>query len=72
MSALKLVAVLLIVAGIVGLLYGGFTYTRTTHDAKVGPFEVSIKDRKTIPIPVWAGAGAIVLGGALILMRTKA
>jgi len=71
-SALKFVAVLLIVAGIVGLLYGGFTYTRTTHDAKLGPFEVSIKDRKTIPIPAWAGAGAIVLGGALILMRTKA
>jgi len=45
-SALKIVALLLIAAGVVGLLYGGFTYTKTTHDAKVGPFEFSIKDKE--------------------------
>lgn len=71
MSALKIVAILLIVAGIVGLLYGGITYTKTTHHAKVGPFEMSIKDKETINIPVWAGVGAIVVGGALLFVRTK-
>jgi LPXTG-motif cell wall-anchored protein len=70
-SALKLVAVLLIAAGIMGLVYGGITYTKTTHDAKVGPFELSIKDRKTVHVPVWAGVGAIVVGGALLLVRRK-
>jgi TRAP-type C4-dicarboxylate transport system permease small subunit len=70
-SALKIVAVLLIAAGIIGLVYGGITYTKTTHNAKVGPFEMSIKDKETINIPVWAGIGAIVVGGVLLFARTK-
>ena len=72
MSVLKIVAVLLIAAGIIGLVYGGITYTKTTHNAKVGPLELSIKDKETVNIPVWAGIGAIVVGGALLLVRTKA
>ncbi len=71
MSAIKIVAILLIVAGVIGLAYGGFTYTKTTHDAKIGPLELSVKDKETVNIPVWAGVGAIVIGGALLLMRTK-
>jgi len=68
-SAIKIVAILLIAAGIVGLVYGGFTYTKTTHNAKVGPFELSVKDKETVNIPVWAGIGAIVVGGVLLLVR---
>lgn len=71
MSALKIVAILLIAAGIIGLVYGGITYTKTTHDAKLGPFEVSIKDKETVNVPVWAGVGAIVAGGALLLVSRK-
>lgn len=71
MSALKIVAILLIAAGIIGLVYGGITYTKTTHDAKLGPLEVSIKDKETVNVPVWAGVGAIVAGGALLLVRRK-
>jgi uncharacterized membrane protein len=71
MNALKVVALLLIAGGIVGLVYGGITYTKTTHDAKIGPFELSIKDKETVNVPVWAGVGSIVLGGALLLMRPK-
>ena len=71
MSPLKIVAILLIVAGIVGLVYGGITYTKTTHEAKVGPLELSIKDKETINIPVWAGVGAIVVGGVLLFARRK-
>ena len=71
-SVLKIVAILLIAAGIIGLVYGGITYTKTTHDAKVGPFEMSIKDKETVNVPVWAGVGAIVVGAALLLLRTKA
>jgi hypothetical protein len=70
-SALKVVAILLIAAGTIGLVYGGITYTRTTHDAKVGPFELSVKDKETVHVPVWAGVGAIVVGGVLLLVRRK-
>ncbi len=71
MSALKIVAILLIAAGIIGLVYGGITYTKSTHDAKLGPIEVSITDKETVNVPVWAGVGAIVVGGALLLVRRK-
>jgi uncharacterized membrane protein YidH (DUF202 family) len=66
MSPIKLVAVVLVVAGILALAYGGFTYTRTTHDTRIGPVELSVKDKQTVDVPVWAGVGAIVLGGFLL------
>ena len=72
MNPLKIVAILLIAAGIIGLVYGGITYTKATHEAKIGPLEVSFKDKETVNIPVWAGIGAIVAGGALLLVRKNA
>jgi len=67
-SALKIAAILLIAAGILGLAYGRIPYTRTTHEAKVGPFELSVKDDQAVHIPVWAGVGAIVAGGVLLFV----
>ena len=71
MNALKIVAIILIVAGSLGLVYGGFTYTKDTHEAKLGPIELSVKDRETINIPVWAGVGAIAAGVILLFVRTR-
>ena len=70
-NPIKFAALVLIVAGVLGLVYGGFSYTRETHEAKLGPIELSVKDRQTINIPVWAGVGAIVIGGALLLLGSK-
>ena len=72
MGPLKLVGVLLLVVGIVALVYGGFTYTKTTHDAKIGPLEFSVKDKERVNVPVWAGVAAIVAGGVLLLSRRGA
>lgn len=71
MSALKIAAVILIVAGILGLAYGGFTYTRGTHEAKLGPLELSVKDKERVNVPIWAGVGAIVIGGVLLVVGGK-
>ena len=71
MNAAKLVGIVLIVAGALALAYGGFTYTKETHQAKVGPIELSIKDKETVNVPVWAGVGAIVIGGLLLLVGGK-
>jgi multidrug transporter EmrE-like cation transporter len=71
MSPIKILAIVLIVAGIVGLAYGSFTYTKETHQAKVGPLEFSVKDKETVNVPVWAGVGAIVVGGALLAFGRK-
>ncbi|PKO93413.1 MAG: hypothetical protein CVU15_02395 [Betaproteobacteria bacterium HGW-Betaproteobacteria-1] len=71
MNALKIVAIALIVAGALGLAYGSFSYTKETHEAKIGPIELSVKDKETVNVPVWAGVGAIVIGGALLLLGGK-
>ena len=71
MSAIKIAAIVLIAAGILGLAYGGFSYTKETHEAKIGPLELSMKDKETVNIPIWVGAGAIVIGGILLLVPMK-
>ncbi len=71
MNAVKMAAIVLIVAGILGLAYGSFSYTKDTHEAKFGPIELSVKDKQTVNIPVWAGVGAIVIGGVLLVFGGK-
>jgi hypothetical protein len=71
MNAIKLTALVLIAGGVLGLVYGSFSYTKETHEAKLGPIELSVKDKRTINIPVWAGIGAIVIGSALLLLGSK-
>lgn len=71
MNAIRMLGIVLIMAGGLGLLYGGFTYTQDTHEAKLGPIELSIKDKKTVNVPVWAGVGAIALGSILLFVRGK-
>ncbi len=67
MNAVKIAAILLIIAGVLGLAYGGFSYTKATHEAKIGPIELSVNERQTVSVPVWAGVGAILIGGALLV-----
>jgi hypothetical protein len=71
MSPVKIIAIILIVAGALGLAYGGFSYTQETHDVKLGPLEFSVKEKKTVNIPIWAGIAAIVAGGLLLATGRK-
>lgn len=71
MSGVKTLAIVLIVGGALGLLYGGFSYTKDTHKATIGPMELSIADNQTVNVPVWAGVGAIVIGGVLLIFQGK-
>jgi hypothetical protein len=61
----------LIAAGVLGLAYGSFTYTKDTHEANLGPISVTVQDKETVNVPVWAGVVAIVIGGGLLLMGAK-
>jgi uncharacterized membrane protein YidH (DUF202 family) len=71
MNATKLVAVVLIVAGVLALVYGNFSFTRETHELKLGPLELSVKEKQTVNVPMWAGIAAIAVGGALLLFGGK-
>ncbi len=71
MSTIRIVGIALIFAGALGLAYGGFSYTKATHQAKLGPIELAVTERQTVNVPVWAGIGAIVIGGALVLVGAR-
>jgi len=71
MNAVKIAAFVLILGGVLGLVYGNFSYTKETHEAKLGPIELSVKDKQTVNVPVWAGVGAIAIGGVLLVFGGK-
>lgn len=71
MSAVKIVAILLIVAGVAGLIYGKFSYTKATHEARLGPISMSVKEKETVNVPMWVGVGAIVAGVVLLVVPGK-
>ena len=64
---MKILGVILLAAGILGLVYGGFSYTKETHEAKVGPLQFEVNETERVSLPVWAGAAMAVAGGGLLL-----
>ncbi|MDP1707892.1 MAG: hypothetical protein Q8L89_02310 [Gammaproteobacteria bacterium] len=71
MNAVKIAALALIIGGTLGLAYGSFSYTKETHDIKLGPLEMSVQEKETVNVPVWAGVGAIVAGALLLVVGVK-
>ncbi|HQS38266.1 MAG: hypothetical protein B7Y16_06895 [Methylotenera sp. 24-45-7] len=69
MNAIKMLAIVLIIAGALGLAYGSFSYTKETHQSKIGPIELSIEDKETVNVPVWMSMGALVAGVLLLFVR---
>jgi multidrug transporter EmrE-like cation transporter len=68
MNAVKIAAIALMIAGVLGLAYGSFSYTKETQQARIGPIELTVQDRQTVNIPVWAGVAAIMAGVLLLLV----
>lgn len=71
MNAVKMLGIVLVVAGVLGLAYGGFSYTKNTTAVKLGPIELTVNEKQTINVPLWAGIASIAIGGALLLMGGK-
>jgi drug/metabolite transporter (DMT)-like permease len=71
MGAAKIAALVLIIAGVLALAYGGFTYSKQTTAVNLGPIQLNVTEKKTVPIPIWAGIGCIVVGGVLLATGGK-
>ena len=67
MSAAKVVAIILIIAGVLGIVYQQFSFTKETHQAKIGPLELSVKEKETVNVPLWVSLGAIGIGVVLLV-----
>ena len=71
MTSVRLFAFLLVLVGALALAYGGFSYTKDTTAVKMGPMELTVKEKETVNVPLWAGIGAIVIGGVLLVVGGK-
>ena len=71
MNGIKIAAIVLITAGTLGLVYGKFSYTKDSQQAKLGPIELTVEDKETVNIPIGVGVSSIALGGLLLLVRRK-
>ena len=71
MNLVRIVGVLLIVAGVLGVVFNSFSFTKETHELKLGPIELSVKEKQAVDIPVWASFGAIVVGGVLLVFGNR-
>ena len=71
MNPIKIIGIVLIAAGALGLIYGGFSYTKDTTAVKLGPIELTVKEKQSVNVPLWAGIGAIVVGGILLGLGGK-
>lgn len=69
MPAQRIAAVLLIVLGALGIVYGGFSYTKERHEANFGPVHLAVDEKQRVNVPLWVGVGALVIGGVLLLPR---
>ena len=71
MNAIKIVGIILVAGGLAALAYGGFSFTKETHKAEIGPLKLSVQEKERVNVPQWAGIGAIVIGVVLLVLPTK-
>lgn len=71
MDAVRVIAIVLIIAGALGLAYQQFSFTKETHQAKIGPLELSVKEKETVNVPLWVSLGAIGVGVVLLVTGRK-
>jgi hypothetical protein len=67
----QLLGAVLLALGILGLAYGGFSYTKERDTAKLGPIEIQVKQEERVRVPVWAGVAAAVVGGILLARKSR-
>lgn len=71
MNAIRIVGIVLIVAGVAGYLLGGFSFNQDTTAAKLGPLQLTVKEKKTVDIPSWLSLGAIALGAVVLVLGSR-
>lgn len=72
MHPTKILAIVLIVGGVFGLVYGGFSFTKDTHKASIGSLDMSVSEKEYVNIPTWGGLALIIIGGVMLGWRTRA
>ena len=68
MTAMRVIGAVLLVLGLAGLLTGGFSFTRETTQAQLGPLSLTVKEKESVNIPQWLSVGAMVVGAVVLVL----
>ena len=68
MPVYKIIAIAVLVGGILGLIYGGFSITTDTHDIEVGSLNLSVDEKEYVYVPIWAGIAGIIIGASMLII----
>lgn len=71
MKPVQILGIVMIVAGVLGLIYGGFSFTKDRHTADLGPLKMSVDEKQHVNVPLWAGVGVLVAGVLLLVVPRK-
>ena len=71
MTPIRIAGIVFVVAGALALAYGGFSFTKETHKAEIGPLKLQVQEKERVNVPQWAGIGALVLGVVLVFVGGK-
>ena len=71
MNTTKMIAIVLIVLGTLGLVYGGFSYTKESTGLKLGPIELKVQEKKTVNVPLILSGAGILIGVLLLVSGRK-
>ena len=71
MTPVKIVGLVLLIAGLLALMYGSFSYTKETHKAEIGPLKIQVAEKETVNVPQWAGIAAVIAGVVLLVIPKK-
>ena len=71
MTPVKIVGIVLIIVGALALAYGGFSFTKETHKAEIGPIKLAVQEKERVNVPQWAGLAAIVAGVVMLVVGKK-
>jgi len=71
MNAMKIAGIVLVVLGLAGFFTGGFSFTKNTTKAEIGPLKLQVQEKESVNVPQWLSVGAIVIGGVLLVLGFK-
>ena len=71
MNAVKVAGIFLVVIGLAGFFTGGFSFTKDTTAAKIGPIELTVQEKESVNIPQWLSLGAVALGAVVLVFGFK-
>ncbi|ASI70255.1 hypothetical protein BA022_17985 [Diaphorobacter nitroreducens] len=68
---MRILGVILLILGLAGFFTGGFSFTKETTQARIGPLELSVKEKESVNVPQWLSIGAIAVGALVLVLSMR-